>query len=83
MYQVTLEYAKQHLEEILERAKTEPGGVVIVQNDQNFVLMSQDELECWTETQELLQDPHLLSDIEQAHKDYEAGDIFTMEQALR
>ncbi|WP_275993650.1 GUN4 domain-containing protein [Argonema antarcticum] len=45
MYQVTSEYAKNNFNEVIERAATEPGGVVIVRENQNFILISQEELD--------------------------------------
>lgn len=77
MYHVTLEYAKNNFDEVIERAKIEPGGVVIVQDNKSFLLINQEDLEAWTETAELLQDPNLLSDIEQAKKEYEKGEVLT------
>ncbi|MGK7878795.1 MAG: type II toxin-antitoxin system Phd/YefM family antitoxin [Crocosphaera sp.] len=82
MYHVTLEYAKNHLEEIFERAKNEPGGVVIVQENQSFVLIDQNELESWTETRELLKDPNILNDIKEAKEEYKQGQTLTMEEVF-
>ena len=45
MYNVTSDYAKEHFEQILQRAKTEPDGVLIVQNNQSFVLLEHKELQ--------------------------------------
>ena len=45
MYKVTSDYAKEHFDKIIERAKTEPDGVLIVQDDQNFILIDREELE--------------------------------------
>ena len=79
MYHVTLEYAKNNLEEIFERAKNEPGGVVIVQENQSFVLIDQNELESWTETSELLKDPN---DIKEAKEEYKEGQTLIMEEVF-
>jgi len=80
MYCVTAEYAKNNFNEVIQRASTEAGGVVIVQENKSFVLISQEELEAWVETAELLQDPNLLSDIEEAQKEYQKGEALTMDQ---
>ena len=82
MYHVTLDYAKNHLEEIFERAKNEPGGVVIVQENQSFVLIDQNELEFWIETSELLEDTNLLNDIKEAKEEYKQGETLTMEEVF-
>lgn len=80
MYCVTAEYAKNNFNEIIERASKEAGGVVIVQENKSFILINQEELEAWVETAELLQEPNLLSDIEEAHKEYKKGEALTMDQ---
>ncbi len=82
MYYVTLDYDKKHLYEIIKRAKLEPNGVLIVEDNQSFILINKDELEAWTETAELLQDSDILSDIEAAREDYKAGECLTMEQVF-
>ena len=80
MYCVTAEYAKNNFNELIERAKSEVGGVVIVQENKSFILISQEELEAWIETAELLQDPNLLSDIQEAREQYKKGEALTMDQ---
>jgi antitoxin YefM len=70
MYQVTSDYAQNHFNEILDRARQDPEGVAIVQANKSFVLISQEELEGLIETIELLKDPTLLADIQQARQDY-------------
>lgn len=82
MHQVTAEYAENNFNEVLERAGTEPGGVVIVQEDKNLVLISQEELDAWVETASLLQDPDLLTDIAEAQKQYQKGEVLTMDQVF-
>lgn len=82
MHQVTAEYAKNNFNEIIDRAGTEPGGVVIVQEDKNFVLISQEELDAWVETASWLQNPDLLTDITEAQEQYQKGEILTMEQVF-
>ena len=81
MYNVTLDYAKNNFEELIARARTEPGGVAIVQENQSFVLISQEELESWIETAELLQDS-LLADVQKAREDYQRGEVATMEEVF-
>lgn len=80
MYCVTAEYAKNNFNEIIERASKEAGGLVIVQENKSFILINQEELEAWVETAELLQKPNLLSDIEEAQKEYQKGEALTMDQ---
>ncbi|MBO1349344.1 MAG: type II toxin-antitoxin system prevent-host-death family antitoxin [Hormoscilla sp. GUM202] len=82
MYRVTAEYAKNNFDEVINRASTEARGIVIVQENQNFILISQEELDAWMETSELLQDPNLLSDIELAREQYKKGETLTMEQVF-
>jgi len=77
---VTAEYAKNNFNEVIERASTEAGGVVIVQENKSFILISQDELETWVETAELLQEPNLLSDIKEAREEYQKGEALMMDQ---
>lgn len=78
MYPVTGEYAKNNFSEVLEKASTEPGGVVIVQENKSFILISQEELESWIETAELLQDKTLIADIEASRQEYQQGEVFTL-----
>ncbi|MEL0589699.1 MAG: type II toxin-antitoxin system prevent-host-death family antitoxin [Planktothrix rubescens PR222] len=78
MYHVTGEYAKNNFSEVLEKASTEPGGVVIVQENKSFILISQEELESWIETAKLLQDKTLIADIEASRQEYQQGEVFTL-----
>ena len=77
---MTAEYAKNNFNEVIERASTEAGGVVILQENKSFILISQDELETWVETAELLQEPNLLSDIKEAREEYQKGEALTINQ---
>jgi antitoxin YefM len=79
-YHVTAEYAKTHFDEVLERASQEIEGVVIVVNNKSYVLIDQDELEALVETNELLKDSDLLTDIAAARKEYRQGETLSMEQ---
>jgi prevent-host-death family protein len=78
MYHITGEYAKNNFSEVLEKASTEPGGVVIVQENKSFILISQEELESWIETAELLQDKTLIADIEASRQEYQQSEVFTL-----
>lgn len=82
MYQVTSEYAKNNFNEVIERAAKEPGGVVIVRENQNFILISQEELDAWVETAKLLEDPDLLTDIATAREEYQKGDVLNIDQVF-
>ncbi|MBD1808682.1 type II toxin-antitoxin system Phd/YefM family antitoxin [Microcoleus sp. FACHB-SPT15] len=82
MYRVTAEYAKNNFNEVIERASNDSGGVVIVQENKSFILISQEELEALVETAELLQDSSLLSDIEESREEYQKGETLTMDQVF-
>jgi len=82
MYQVTSDYAQNHFNEILDRASQDPEGVAIVQANKSFVLISQEELEVLIETIELLKDPTLLTDIQQARQEYSRGEVLTADQVF-
>ena len=81
-YNVTADYAHQNFVEILQRASTEPEGVIIVQKDRSFVLLELETLEALLETAELLQMPDLLSDVAAARKEYQHGETVSMEQVF-
>ena len=55
MYNVTSDYAKNHFDEILERAKTEPDGILIVRDNQGFILINSEEWEDRLDLQEALE----------------------------
>lgn len=80
MYHVTSDYAQNNFHEVLDRASQDPDGVIIVQDNKSFVLMSQEELEALIETVELLKDSTLLADVEQARQEYRRGETVTMDQ---
>ena len=80
MYYVTSDYAKNHFDEILKRAKGEPDGVLIVQDNKSFVLIDREELEAWAETKEWLEESDLLSDIKKAREEYAEGETLTMDE---
>lgn len=82
MYCVTAEYAKNNFNEMIQRASTDACGVVIVQENKSFVLISQEELEALVETAELLQEQNLLSDIKEAQAEYQKGEVLTMDQVF-
>ncbi|XGW00017.1 MAG: type II toxin-antitoxin system Phd/YefM family antitoxin [Leptolyngbya sp. BL-A-14] len=82
MYQVTSDYAQNNFDEILDRASQDPEGVAIIQANKSFVLISQEELEALIETVELLKDPTLLDDIQQARQEYSRGEVFTADQVF-
>ena len=43
------------------------------------VLMSAEEFESWQETLEIMSDPHLMKDIEEAEEEYKRGEYITWE----
>jgi hypothetical protein len=44
-YNVTADYANHNFAELLQRASTEPEGIVIVQENRSFVLLELETLE--------------------------------------
>lgn len=82
MYQVTSDYAQNNFDEILDRASQDPEGVAIVQANKSFVLISQEELEALTETIEILKNPTLLADVQQAQQEYKLGEVLTAAQVF-
>ena len=58
MYQVTAEYAKNNCDEVINRASTEARGIVIVQENKSFLLLSQAKLDAWMETSDLAKAPN-------------------------
>ena len=82
MYQVTADYAKNHLDELCDRVTQNSEGVAIVRNQQSYVLMTQEEWESLMETVMLLRDPNLLQDIETARQEFLSGETLSMEQVF-
>jgi prevent-host-death family protein len=80
MYHVTLDYAKKHLDELLERAESESEGIVIVKENQSFILINKDELDSIRETSQWLKDPEIINDIKEARQEYKQDNVLTMEQ---
>jgi len=82
MYQVTADYAKNHLDELCDRVTQNSEGVAIVRDQQSYVLMTQEEWESLMETVMLLRDPNLLQDIETARQEFLSGETLSMEQVF-
>ena len=80
MYKVTVDYAKNNLDELCDRATKESEGVSIVRNNQSYMLVTQEEWESLLETALILQVPQILQHIETARQDYVKGETFSMEQ---
>jgi PHD/YefM family antitoxin component YafN of YafNO toxin-antitoxin module len=78
-YNVTVEYAIQNFDEIIQRANIETEGVTIVKDNKSYVLINREELEALIETAELLEVPDILSDISEAREEYNQGKSLTME----
>ena len=78
-YNVTVDYASQNFDEIIQRANTEAEGVTIVKDNKSYVLIDREELEALIETAELLQTPDILKDVAQARQEYQQGETLTME----
>lgn len=82
MYQVTVDYAKSHLDELCDHAIREPKGVAITRGDQKYILVNQEEWESLMETAEWMQDSNILSDVAAARQDYQGKEALTMEQVF-
>ena len=82
MYQVTVDYAKKNLDELCDRTGQEPEGVAIVRENRSYILITQEEWESLIETAELMQLPNLLTQVASARKEYQAGEVLSMEQVL-
>ena len=82
MYQITVDYAKSHLDELCDRTVKEPQGIKISRGDQDFILLSQTDLEALVETTKLLQVPNIISDVESARREYANNETLTMDQVF-
>lgn len=82
MYHVTVDYAKNHLDELCDRASKDTEGVAIVRENQSYVLISQEEWESLLETAELLQIPGILEQVEAARQDYQTGEAIPLDQVF-
>lgn len=82
MYQVSVDYAKSHLEELCDRTKQEGNGIKISRGDQGFVLLTQEDWEALVETNEWLQSPNIIADVQIARCEYNAHETLTMDQVF-
>jgi|694.fasta_scaffold16123_3 PHD/YefM family antitoxin component YafN of YafNO toxin-antitoxin module len=82
MYQVTVDYAKSHLDELCDHAIMEPKGIAITRGDQKYILVNQEEWESLMETATWMQDADILSDVAAARQDYQGKEALTMEQVF-
>jgi len=82
MYQVTVDYAKDHLDELCDRTKQERTGIKINRGNQSFVLLTQEEWETLVETAQWLQTPNITADIDEARREYAAHETVTMDQVF-
>ncbi|MEB3119609.1 MAG: hypothetical protein VKL41_00110 [Snowella sp.] len=83
MYQVTVDYAKSHLDELCDRMGKEPQGIKISRGDQDFILLSQADWEALVETTKWLQFPNIISDVESARSEYANNETLTIDQVFR
>ncbi|MEB3189719.1 MAG: type II toxin-antitoxin system Phd/YefM family antitoxin [Snowella sp.] len=79
MYHVTLDYAKNHLDELCDQVALEAQGIGIVRDNRSYILLTQEDWESLIETTELLQVPNLLEDVESAREDYKKGNTLILE----
>jgi prevent-host-death family protein len=77
-----MSHINQNFAELLQRASTEPEGIVIVQENRSFVLLELETLQALMETAELLQVPDLLADVAEARQEYQKGETLTMDQVF-
>jgi PHD/YefM family antitoxin component YafN of YafNO toxin-antitoxin module len=82
MYQVTVDYAKSHLDELCDRTGQEPQGIKISRGDQDFILLSKTDWEALVETTEWLQSPNIVDDVESARREYANNETLTMDQVF-
>ena len=82
MYQVTVDYAKSHLDELCDRTVKEPQGIKISRGDQDFILLSQADWDALVETTEWLQFPNIISDVESACSEYANNETLTIDQVF-
>lgn len=82
MYQVTVDYAKTHLDELCDRAQQEPDGIAIVRENQSYILITQAEWEALQETAELMQIPNLLEQVATARQEYRRGEAIAIDQVF-
>jgi PHD/YefM family antitoxin component YafN of YafNO toxin-antitoxin module len=87
MYQVTIDYAKNYLEELCDRITVITEGndqelhsVKISRGDRNYILMTQEDWEALLETSEWLQTPNIMEDVESARSEYATHETLTMDQ---
>ena len=62
-YQVSADYAQQHFEQIIQKAKKESEGVVIIQGDRKFVLIEQSKIQDLQETAQFEQLHNLFKNV--------------------
>ena len=62
-YQVSVDYAQQHFKQIIQKAKKESEGVVIVQGDRKFVLIEQSKIKDLQESAQFEQLPNLFKNV--------------------
>ncbi len=82
MYQVTVDYAKTHLDELCDRAQQEPDGIASVRENQSYILITQAEWEALQETAELMQIPNLLEQVATARQEYRRGEAIAIDQVF-
>lgn len=82
MYQVSVDYAKDHLDELCDRTEHEQTGIKINRGDQSFILLTQEEWETLIETAQWLGTPNIIADIDKARSEYIAKETVTMDQIL-
>jgi len=71
---VSLADVKNHLSEVVDRLEREHGRVVITKHGRPAVVMlSLEDLESLEETLEILSDPHLVAEVQEAQAEVAAG----------
>lgn len=82
MRHVTLDYAKNHLDELCDQVALEAEGIGIVRENRSYILLTQEDWEALIETNELTEVPNLLEDVESARQEYQKGETLSLEDVL-
>jgi PHD/YefM family antitoxin component YafN of YafNO toxin-antitoxin module len=69
-YQFSADYAQQNLEQIIQQAQQESGGVIITQGDKKFVLIEQSKLQELQEAEQFDQLTNLFQNVAPIKKEY-------------
>lgn len=75
--------ARRHLLELVKKVKDLFDRVIITKKGKpEAVIMSYEEFEGWLETLDIMNDPELVKEIEEAERDIRAGRIYSYEEVF-